>query len=155
MEKKNYFIANNITLDPIVIVKEIKNTTSSPYFCLADRLFEKNFIKDLRVTININNKHDKYIMLKNNDIVIVNNIVQPQNKLGFKLIVQKCLESSSLLTDPIVSSIIGLHSVNPIVSSDNFIVNISDIKYKCFFIYLSNYKAVISILNHSFIDNSY
>ncbi|XP_016660140.1 uncharacterized protein LOC107883830 isoform X1 [Acyrthosiphon pisum] len=155
MEKQNYFIANNITLDPIVIVKEIKNTTSSPYFCLADRLFEKIFIKDLRVTININNKRDKYIMLKNNDIVIVNNIVQPQNKLGFKLIVQKCMDSSSLFTEPIISSIIGLHTVNPIVLSDNFTVNISDIKYKCFFIYLSNDKAIISTLNHSFIDNSY
>jgi hypothetical protein len=77
MEKQKYFIANDIVLDPIVIVKEIINITPSPYFCLADRLFEKIFIKELKVTININNKRDKYIMLKNSDFVIVNNIIKP------------------------------------------------------------------------------
>jgi len=73
MEKQKYFIANDIVLDPIVIVKEIINITPLPYFCLADRLFEKIFIKELKVTININNKRDKYIMLKNSNFVIVNN----------------------------------------------------------------------------------
>lgn len=155
MEKQNYFITNDIVLDPIVIVKEIINNTSSPYFCLADRLYEKIFIKELKVTININNKREKYIMLKNNDIVVVNNIVKPQNELGFKLIVQKCLNSSSLFTEPIESSIIGFLTVNPIILSKIFPVNICDIKYKCFFIYLSNDKAIISTLNHTFIDKYY
>jgi len=55
-------------------------------------------------------------------------IVKPQNKLCFKVIEQKC----------------------PIVLSDNFTVNIFDIKYKCcfFFNYLSNYKSIISLTNH-------
>ncbi|CAI6343825.1 unnamed protein product [Macrosiphum euphorbiae] len=155
MEKQKYFISSDIKLDPIIIVKEIVNTTTSTFYCLADRLFKQIFIKKLKITINIHNKRDKYIMLNNNDIVIVNNIIKPQNELGFNLIVQKFLNTSSLFTEPIVSSTIGLYTVNPIILSDNFKINISDIKYKCFFIYLSNDKAIITTLNHSFIDKSY
>lgn len=82
-------------------------------------------------------------------------MIKPQNELGFNLIVQKFLNTSSLFTEPILFSTIGLYTVNPIILSDNFRINISDIKYKCFFIYLSNDNAIITTLNHSFIDKSY
>lgn len=153
IEKQNNFIASDIELDPIIIVKEIINTSSSSYFNLTDRLFEKIIIQDLNFTINISNERDKYIMLKNNDIVIVKYIIMLKNEISFKLIVQKYL-NSSLFSKPIMSSTIGLHSINSNFVSDKFSINISEIKCKCFFIPVSNELAVVSTLNHSFIEKS-
>jgi hypothetical protein len=100
IEKQKHFLSSNINLDHIIIVKEIVNTT--PYFCSLDKLFEKIIIRELNVTININNARDKYIMLKNKKIAIVNNIVKPYNELGIKLIVQHFLKSTSFFLNPLI-----------------------------------------------------
>lgn len=150
MEKQKNFISSNLILDPVVIVKEIINRTFFPYFCLADKLFEKIILQELKITINIHNERDKYIMLKNNNIAIVNHIIQLNNELSFKLVVQSFSNFSPFFSEPILSSNIGLFIINSSILSDNFTISISDVKCKCFFIPLSNEKAIISTLNHSF-----
>lgn len=76
LKKKTHLLSNDIILDSIVVIREIVNTTLSPYFCSNDKLFEKMFLQELNITINVNKQRNKYIMLNNNAIVIVNNIVQ-------------------------------------------------------------------------------
>ncbi|XP_050547634.1 uncharacterized protein LOC126909252 [Daktulosphaira vitifoliae] len=85
------------------------------------------------------------------DIVMVNHIVKPKNESSFILIVQKFLNPSPIFTEPIVSTIFGLYTIN----TNNLSIHISDIKYKCFFIRISNEQAVILTLNHSLSEIPY
>uniref|UniRef100_A0A2S2NIQ3 DUF4218 domain-containing protein n=1 Tax=Schizaphis graminum TaxID=13262 RepID=A0A2S2NIQ3_SCHGA len=83
---QKYQILNSVTVG-----KEITIKFFSPYVSLADKIYEKIILPDLNITINTSKIKDKYVMLKNKNIVVVRHIVKQQNKSDFHIIVQTFL----------------------------------------------------------------
>lgn len=105
--------------------------------------------------INIIRENDKYVSLKNNDIVKVKHIVKPYlNTSIFKLIVQRYLNYSQFYLTPLNSSILGLFIVD-IHFSKCYSIDLNVIKNKCFMIPVGSSKAIIMELTHSFFEQSF
>jgi len=98
--------------------------------------------------INVLKEKDRYIMLTNNTIVMVQHIVQPQNK-PTNLIVKQLLSCSEFTNTPESFFKIGVYIVDTSKMSELYCINLTDVKYKCFFIRLSNNLALISSMCHS------
>lgn len=65
-----------------------------------------------------------------------------QNESDFKIKVQKCYSPTPL-------SNLGTFNVNTALLLDTFIISVSDVKYKCFFVFISNENAIVTTLCHS------
>jgi len=130
------------------LCNEIIHRIPSPFFNTYDVLYEKIILPFSNTTINIYKEKDKYIMLTNSKIVSVQNIVLSQNKPAC-LFVKQFLSFSEFTTVPLSSFKIGVYIIDTTKMSELFCVNLTEIKYKCFFIRMSNNLALISSLNHA------
>jgi len=91
-------------------------------------------------------------MLKNKNIVVVWHMVKQQNKSDFHIIVQKFLNCLHFYSSPTLSSNLGTFIVNTLLLSDEFVTSVTDIKYKCFFVPVSNEKVIVTTLCHSILS---
>jgi len=132
-----------------VLRDEIIHKFASPFFKINDKLFEKiSLALANTVIINVLNEKDRYIMLTDNNLVMVHHIVQPQNKPP-SLIVKRFLSYSELSTTPLSSFEIGVYIVDSSKMSELYSINLTVVKYKCFFIRLSGNWALVSSMCHS------
>jgi hypothetical protein len=82
-------------------------------------------------------------------LVKITNIVKqskPDQDCDVKLIVKNYLSLTPLFIRPIDSSIIDSYIVDTHLLSNEFKINISDIKYKCTFICITDNKAIVTTL---------
>jgi len=134
IEKQKHSLSEKYQiLNSVTVGKEINIKIVSPYVSLADKIYEKIILQDLNITINTSKIKDKYVMLKNKNIVILKYIVKRQNESEFKIIVQKFLNCLNFYSSPILSLNLGTFIVDTSLLSDEFIISVTDIKYKCFF----------------------
>lgn len=84
------------------------------------------------------------MILKNGMLVIINHIVKFNNKQEINLVVQQFLKSTSFFMKPIDS-----YKVDTTLLSNNFLVNLNEIKYKCISIEIAANEAIIISLHHS------
>jgi len=132
-----------------VFSDEILHKTSTPFFKINDKLYEKiSLALTNTVIINVLGEKDRYIMLTNNNLVMVHHIVQPQNKPP-SLIVKRFLSYSEHTTTPLSSFEIGVYIVDTSKMSELYSINLTIVKYKCFFIRLSGNWALVSSMCHS------
>jgi hypothetical protein len=82
-------------------------------------------------------------------LVVVNHIVKPYDKNEIYLVVQQFIKSTSLFMRPIDSKIIDYQIVDTTLLSNNFSINLNEIKYKCIFIQITDNKAIVTSLRHS------
>lgn len=149
LEKQKVFLSTPILPFQHLTVKEIENTTSSLYYKLNDTHFENIILHDLNICINILKKKDKYIILQNDMLIVVNHIVKPYNKNEINLVVQQFVKSTSFFMRPIDSKIIDSQIVDTTLLSNNFSVNLNEIKYKCLYVQITDNKAIVTSLRHS------
>ncbi|CAI6376544.1 unnamed protein product [Macrosiphum euphorbiae] len=131
-----------------VLSNEIIHSNPSPLFNINDKLFEKITLEQTNTIINVLKEKYRYIMLTNNTLVMVQHIVQPKNKPP-NLIVKQFISCSEFTNTPESSFKIGVYMVDTSKMSELYCINLTDIKYKCFFISLSDNLALISTLCHS------
>lgn len=130
------------------LCNEIIDRIPSPFYNTNDVLFEKIILPFSNTSINIYKEKDKYIMLTNSKLVSIQHIVLSQNKPAF-LIVKQFLSISEFTTLPLSSFKIGVYIIDTTKMSELFCANLTEIKYRCFFIRMSNNLALISSLNHT------
>jgi len=131
-----------------VLNNEITCPSPSPLFKIHDKIFEKITLELTNTVINVLKEKDRYLMLTNNTIVMVQHIVQTQNKPP-NLIVKQFLSCSEFTNTPESSFKIGVYIIDTSKMSELYCINLTDIKYKCFFIRLFNNLAFISSMCHS------
>lgn len=81
----------------------MENTVPSKFFNIGDKIFKEIILNDLSIKINVLKENDKYIGLRNNDIMQVKNIIKYLNETNVKLIVGKylnCLPLYKFSLDP-------------------------------------------------------
>ncbi|XP_050064472.1 uncharacterized protein LOC126553337 [Aphis gossypii] len=139
---------------------QIKNTPESKYpklskelhkthHLLSDRVYEKVGLENFS-TININSINNNFIMLKNNDLVFVEQILMSSNN-EIKFLVKKCNSFSSFFNLLNFSSKdIGSYIINLQFLSTPYLIQVNDFKCKCFYIQISGNKAVVITLCHNF-----
>jgi hypothetical protein len=133
-----------------VLINEIIHKDFLPFFTTNDKLFETIHITLTNTDINVFKERDRYIMLTNNHIVMVQHIVQPQNKPSTpNLIVKQFLNCYEFGNTPLSSFEIGVYVVDTTKTSESYCINLTDVKYKCFFIGLTKNLALISSICHS------
>jgi len=130
-----------------VLSNEIIHSNPSPLFNINDKLFEKITLELTSTIINVLKEKDRYIMLTNNTLVMVQHIVEPKNEPP-NLIVKQFISYSEFTNTPESSFKIGVYMVDTSKMSKLYRINLTDIKYKCFFIRLSDNLALISTLCH-------
>ncbi|KAE9523658.1 hypothetical protein AGLY_016210 [Aphis glycines] len=131
-----------------VLSNEIIHKNSSPFFKVNDKLFGTKHLTLTNTVINVFKEKDRYIMLTNNNIVMVQHIVQPRNKLStHNLIIKRFLNCYEFGVTPLSSIEIGVYVVDTTKMSELYCINLTDIKYKCFFIGLTENLALISDFN--------
>lgn len=112
-----------------------------------DKAYEKVVLENFS-TININSINNKFIMLKNNDLVFVEQIILTSND-EIKFLVKKCSSFSSFINLPNCSSKdIGSYSIDLQSISTPYLIPVYDFKCKCFYIQISVNKAVVIKLCH-------
>lgn len=131
-----------------VLSNEIIHNNTSPLFKLNDKLFEKITLELTNTIINILKEKDRYIMLTDNTLAVVQHIVESKNKPP-NLIVKHFLSCSEFTNIPDSSFKIGIYIVDTSKMSELYCIDLSDMKYKCFFIRISDNLALISSLCHS------
>uniref|UniRef100_A0A2S2Q2H1 Uncharacterized protein n=1 Tax=Sipha flava TaxID=143950 RepID=A0A2S2Q2H1_9HEMI len=127
---------------------EIKYNTSSLIFKTTDTLFEKIILPISNILINVLQEKDRNIILKDGRIVSVHHIVQPYKK-PIQLFVKQFFNYSESTTQPLSSFKIGVYILNTSQISEMFHISLENIKFKCFFVRLSNESAFISTLCHT------
>jgi len=133
-----------------VLSNEIIHKNISPFFKVHDKLFGTIHLALTNTIINVFKEKDRYIMLTNNNIVMVQHIVQPRNKPSTRnLIVKRFLNCYEFGATPLSSIEIGVYVVDTTKMSELYCINLADIKYKCFFIRLTENLALVSSLCHS------
>jgi len=130
-----------------IMVKEIENKVSSPHIPLSAKLYKKIIIDPFKLIVNSTKENDRYVLLKNNSIIIVHKIVSLPNENAY-IIAKRFLNVTEFTNKPSSSIITGVYCVHINELSDQFCVNISDIKYKCYFVKVSSTLAIISMLCH-------
>lgn len=85
-------------------------------------------------------------------LVVVNHIVKPYDKQDIYLVVQQFVKSTFFFMRPIDSKLIDSLIVDTTLLSNNFSINLNEIKYKCIFIQIANNKAIVTSLRHSLYD---
>ncbi|KAF0722100.1 Uncharacterized protein FWK35_00032924, partial [Aphis craccivora] len=130
-----------------VLSNEIILSNPSPLFNINDKLFEKITLELTSTIINVLKEKDRYIMLTNNTLVMVQHIVEPKNE-PLNLIVKQFISYSEFTNTPESSFKMGVYMVDTSKMSKLYRINLTDIKYKCFFIRLSDNLALISTLCH-------
>lgn len=149
IEKQKVFISNNSLKEcNYIVLKEIENRIPSKYSTLTDTLFEKMILYNLKITIDVSKEKDKFICLKNNQLVIIKCIIKNKENC-IKLIVNSFLSVSELFSSPISSITIGSYLVDFNLVPESFTVSITDIKYKCFVVGIGLGKAIMTELSHS------
>lgn len=131
-QNNNVNLPSQLYRQHFVLSNEITHITFSPLYKINDQLFEKITLKLSTTTINVLKKKDRYNMFTNNTLVLVQHIVQPQNKPSY-LIVKQFLNCSEFTHTPLSSSKIGVYIVDTAKMSEIHCVSVNDIKYKCFF----------------------
>jgi len=108
----------------------------------SGKVYEKVVLENFS-TININSINNNFIMLKNNDLVFVKQIIITSNN-EIKFLVKKCNSCSSFFDLLNFSSkYIGSYSIDLQLISTPYLVQVSDLKCKCFYIQISVHKAVV------------
>lgn len=92
-------------------------------------------------------------MLKNNLLVKCTHIFKQsksdQDCSNVKLIAQNCLSLTPFFMRPIDSIIIDSYIIDTQLLSNEFEVDINDIKYKCICICITGNKAIVTTLCHT------
>lgn len=149
-QKVNTKQLNHISHKP-VLIKQIDYTTHSPLFCFSDKLYSKLILPFSNLTVNVFKVKDKYLMLENNDIVSVNHVIESSDNI-VSLVVTKFVDCTEFIPVPNLSfSETGVYNVNITQMSDEYCISIDVIKYKCFFIQLSDSLAVVMSLCHQIV----
>ncbi|KAE9523059.1 hypothetical protein AGLY_016541, partial [Aphis glycines] len=108
-----------------VLSNEITCPGPSPLLNINDKIFEKITLELTNTVINVLKEKDRYIMLTNNTIVMVQHIVQPQNKSTY-LIVKQFLSCSEFTNTPESSFKIGVYIVDTSKMSELYCINLTD-----------------------------
>ncbi|CAI6363897.1 unnamed protein product [Macrosiphum euphorbiae] len=149
IEKQKHCLSEKYQIsNPVTVGKEVSIKIVSPYVSLADKIYEKITLQDLNITINTSKIKDKYVMLKNQNIVVVRHIMKRQNEFEFKIIVQKFFNCLNFYFSPTPSSNLETFNINTALLSDEFIISVTEVKYKCFFVPISNETAIVTTLCH-------
>lgn len=115
---------------------------------LSNDIFYEKIVLENFSTLNINSINNNFIMLTNNDLVFVKQIIFTLNN-EIKFTVQKCNSfSSSFNLSDFVSKNAGLYSIDLEYLSTPYLIEISDIKCKCFFLQISQQKTAVVTLCH-------
>lgn len=93
IKEKQKNIDNNLwPIHNIFTLKnEFINNVHSPFFDLSANLYKQIVLNKLNITIDVTKEKDKFLMLKNNNFIIVQQIVQVLNQEPF-FIVKQILE---------------------------------------------------------------
>lgn len=152
IEKQNIFLSESQKEHTtIIILKEINNIHST--LKSSDTLIEKIMFEDLKIVINVSQHKDKFVCLKNNDLIVICHIIKNNITNDITLSVQKFLNYTPFFISPIDSTIIHSYMVNTNLISNIFTISYLDIKSKCISIPIASNKAIISELSHSFFEN--
>lgn len=134
-----------------ILSNEIIHKNISPFFKVNDKLFGTIHLALTNTVINVFKEKDRYIMLTNNNIVMVQHIVQPRNKPSTRNLIVKwflnCYEFGAI---PLSSIEIGVYVVDISKLLELYCINLTDIKYNCFCIGLTENLALVSSLCHSY-----
>ncbi|CAI6356411.1 unnamed protein product [Macrosiphum euphorbiae] len=126
--------------------KLFKELPKTPHLS-SDKVYEKVILKNVS-TLNINSINNNFIMLKNKDLVFVEQILMTSNN-EIKFLVRKCNSFSSFFNLPNFSSNdIGSYSIDLQFISTPYPIQVNDFKCKCFYIQISVNKAVVITLCH-------
>jgi len=102
-----------------------------------------------KFSITCNNLKDNTFLLHSNDVISVKKIIQYPNS-SIMLEVIKFHECYPMFNSPIKSTEVGCFYVNVLnVSSYYYLVPLDSISLKCFFVSISNNKAIMFTLLHS------
>lgn len=129
------------------LLNEIVHKTPQ-YFKSNDSLFAKIILPFSNILINSIKEKDRHLILTDGSLVSVQYIVQAQNK-SVDIIVKRFLNCSELNANPLSSMQVGVYIVNTEQMSELYCINLSNIKYKCFFIRSSRNTAFIMSLCHA------
>lgn len=130
-----------------IMLMEIENKIPSPHIPISAKLYKKIIIDPFKLIVSCTKENDKYVLLKNNSIIIVDTIVSLPNKNAY-IIAKQFLNVTEFTNKPSSSKITGVYCVHINELSDQFCVNISYIKYKCYCVKVSSTLAIISMLCH-------
>lgn len=127
---------------------ETEHNIYSPFYSINDKLFKKIIFSDLLLTIDISKEKNKYLLLKDNSLVVVNKIVEKNVDHSINFLVKKFLNFKEFIAKPFSSIDVGIYIVNINELSNSYLINISDVKYKMFYVRLSGNEAVMNTLCH-------
>jgi len=128
---------------------EIEHHLYSPFYCINDKLFEKIVFNYSRLTIDISKEKNKYLLLKDNSLVVVNKIVEKNLGHNINLLVKKFLNFKEFIAIPLSSIDVGIYIVNVNEPSNSYLINISDVKYKMFCVRLCGNSSIMVTLCHN------
>ncbi|KAF0759173.1 Uncharacterized protein FWK35_00032138, partial [Aphis craccivora] len=136
-----------------VLSKEITCPSPSPLFKINDNIFEKITLEMTNTVINVLKEKDRYIMFTNNTIVMVQHIVQPQNK-PTNLIVKQLLSCSEFTNTPESFFKIGVYIVDTSKMSELYCINLTDTiqQFSINFINVS-FCRVLKVSKHFLLHN--
>jgi len=91
---------------------------------------------------------DQYVMISGNKIARILQIIKNEDN---SITLNVCLfnDMSLFYNDPLPSNVLGLFYVNTSSVSRNIYIPFSSVLYKCFFIKISENKAIIMSMIHS------
>lgn len=142
---------SQININIPILSTEIEINNNFPFLSLSDKVFKSIYFKQSNTTINTFKIKDKYFMLKNNNIVSVEYIIQSKDKI-IKFAVKKLINCIAFSTKPISSTEIGIYKINTSELSNVFLITENYLKYKCFYIPVSDNLAIISLLCHEIFE---
>lgn len=128
-----------------ILCYEITHQSLLPFINLSDKLFRKCKLKC--TTIDTNKEKDNYFLCQDSSLVSIRHIIKPKDK-PIKFMVKKFLNVLEFCNKPISSLIVGIFLVNTNKLSDLYCLHEIDLKYKCFFMRVSNSNAILSSLCH-------
>jgi len=149
IEKMNIFYNNNN--DEITSIEIYKFGKECDNVTLVNN---HGFIFYENVTLNNNNyfictqnTKNNYIMLMNNEIASVKHICKRKTgEIVFEVCTLKC---STFFNIPVKSDLIFTFIIDGTSESELKCISVTEIKYKCFFVEMSNGMAVVMALSHN------
>lgn len=126
--EKQKIINNNLwsIQESFTLKNEIINNVHLQFFNLSANLFKQIVLNKYNITIDISKEKDKFLMLKNNSFVIVQQIVQVLNEEPF-VIVKQIVDYKEFTNKSMSSVNIGMYILNTYYKvSNNIKISMSD-----------------------------
>lgn len=137
----------NVTSNYPIFCNEIVNQSHLPFITISNKLYSKCVLNFSNTIINVKKEKDKYFLCQDNSLVSIQYIIMSKNK-PIQFMVKKFMNVTEFSNKPISFYIVRIYLVNTNELSDLYLIHEIDLKYKCFFVPVSNCKAIVLSLCH-------